>query len=49
MQCLDQNGIVSKGRRKQYQGSIQEEVFDFLEQQAQSLLADVYGELNNDA
>lgn len=48
MQCLDQNGIVSKGRRKQYQGSIQEEVFDFLEQQAQSLLADAYGEPHED-
>ncbi|WP_460143779.1 Fic family protein [Pseudomonas sp. S2_A02] len=48
MQCLDQNGIVSKGRRKQYQGSIQEEVFNFLEQQAQSLLADAYGESPED-
>lgn len=44
MQCLDQNGVVSKGRRKQYQGLIQEEVFDFLEQKAQSLLADAYSE-----
>lgn len=48
MQCLNQNGIVSKGRRKQYQGSIQEEVFDFLEQQAQALLADAYGESPED-
>ncbi|MDR9753278.1 Fic family protein [Pseudomonas sp. SZMC_28357] len=44
MQCLDQNGVVSKGRRKQYQNMIQEEVFDFLEQHAQALLAEAYGE-----
>jgi hypothetical protein len=31
MQCLDQNGVVSKGRRKQYTGLIHHEVFDFLE------------------
>ncbi|MDD1012506.1 Fic family protein [Pseudomonas rubra] len=39
MQCMDQNGVVSKGRRKQYLGLIQEEVFDFLEAHAQALLA----------
>ena len=39
MQCLDQNGVVSKGRRKQYQDLVQPEVFDFLESQAQALLA----------
>ncbi len=39
MQCLDQNGVVSKGRREQYNGYIQEEVFDFLEGHAQALLA----------
>jgi hypothetical protein len=44
MQCLDQNGVVSKGRRKQYQGFVQEEVFDFLEGHAQALLAEAYAE-----
>ncbi|CAI8998809.1 hypothetical protein EMIT0P218_80205 [Pseudomonas sp. IT-P218] len=44
MQCLDQNGVVSKGRRKQYNGYIQEEVFDFLEGHAQALLAEAYAE-----
>lgn len=46
MQCLDQNGVVSKGRRKQYNGHIQEEVFDFLENHAQALLAEAYAEPN---
>ncbi len=42
MQCLDQNGVVSKGRRKQYNGYIQEEVFDFLEGHAQALLGEAF-------
>ncbi|TWC06413.1 MULTISPECIES: Fic family protein [unclassified Pseudomonas] len=38
MMCLAQNGVVSKHRRKQYKYSVQEEVFDFIEQVAQTLL-----------
>ncbi|WP_122416107.1 Fic family protein [Pseudomonas viridiflava] len=48
MQCLDQNGVVSKGRRKQYNGYIQEEVFDFLEGHAQALLAEAYAESDDE-
>ncbi len=48
MQCLDQNGVVSKGRRKQYNGYIQEEVFDFLEGHAQALLAEAYAKPNDE-
>ncbi|RAU47914.1 MULTISPECIES: Fic family protein [unclassified Pseudomonas] len=47
MQCLDQNGVVSKSRRKQYNGRIQEEIFDFLEGYAQALLAEAYTEPND--
>ena len=47
MQCLDQNGVVSKGRRKQYNGYIQEEVFDFLEGHAQALLAETHAETDD--
>jgi len=47
MQCLDQNGVVSKGGRKQYNGYVQEEVFDFLECHAQALLAETYAELDD--
>ncbi|MEB0041106.1 MULTISPECIES: hypothetical protein [unclassified Pseudomonas] len=39
-QCLDQNGVVSQNRRKQYQGFVDADVFDFLEQYALALLAD---------
>jgi Fic/DOC family len=38
MMCLDNNGIVSKHRRKQYQYTVQAEVFDYIEQVARSLL-----------
>ncbi|KPU61753.1 fic/DOC family protein [Pseudomonas fluorescens] len=38
MMCLGQNGTVSKHRRKQYKYSVQEEVFDYIEQVTQSLL-----------
>lgn len=38
MMCLAQNGTVSKHRRKQYKYSVQEEVFDYIEQVTQSLL-----------
>lgn len=44
MHCIDQNGVVSKGRRKQYNGYIREEVFDFLEGHAQALLTEAYAE-----
>jgi hypothetical protein len=48
MQCLDQKGIVSKGRRKQYLGLVEPEVFDFLEQHAQALLAKDLAEPSRD-
>lgn len=44
MQCLEQKGIVAKGRRKQYLGIVEPEVFDFLERHAQALLAEDFTE-----
>lgn len=38
MMCLTNDGVMSKNRRKQYQYTVTEEVFDFIEQQAQALL-----------
>ncbi|WP_416772705.1 Fic family protein [Pseudomonas sp. RHF3.3-3] len=38
MMCLSQNGTVSKHRRKQYKYSVQEGVFDYIEQVTQALL-----------
>ncbi len=38
MMCLAQNGTVSKHRRKQFKYSVQEEVFDYIEQVTQTLL-----------
>ena len=38
MMCLTNGGVMSKNRRKQYQYTVPEEVFDFIEQQAQALL-----------
>jgi hypothetical protein len=38
MMCLDNHGVVSKHRRKQFQYSVQSEVFDYIEQIAKSLL-----------
>ncbi|MNJ05013.1 hypothetical protein D3C73_1660580 [compost metagenome] len=38
MMCLAQNGMVSKHRRKQFKYSVQEEVFDYIEQVTQALL-----------
>lgn len=38
MMCLTNGGVMSKNRRKQYQHTVTEEVFDFIEQQAQALL-----------
>lgn len=38
MMCLTNNGVVSKNRRKQYQYSVQAEVFDYIEQVTQELL-----------
>ena len=40
MMCLSQNGTVSKYRRKQYKYSVQEEVFDYIEQVTQTMLRD---------
>lgn len=39
MMCLTNNGTVSKSRRKQYQYSVQPEVFDYIEQVTQALLS----------
>ncbi|MBU6958538.1 Fic family protein [Pseudomonas sp. CVAP len=41
MMCLDNEGKVSKHRRKQFQYSVPEEVFEFIEGEAGRLLADV--------
>ncbi|HEX8587759.1 Fic family protein [Pseudomonas sp.] len=38
MMCLTNNGTVSKNRRRQYQHSVQPEVFDYIEQVTQALL-----------
>ncbi|MCY1528361.1 Fic/DOC family protein [compost metagenome] len=40
MMCLSNNGVLSKHRRKQYQYTVQPEVFDFIEELAQQLLAE---------
>ncbi|MEL7936155.1 Fic family protein [Pseudomonas delhiensis] len=40
MMCLSNNGIVSRNRRKQFQYSVPEEVFDFIEEQAREVLAE---------
>jgi hypothetical protein len=39
MMCLSNDGIVSRNRRKQYQYSVPSEVFDYIEQQSQQVLA----------
>lgn len=39
MMCLTNDGIVSRNRRKQYQYTVPVEVFDFIEQQSQHILA----------
>ncbi|MDZ3994742.1 Fic family protein [Pseudomonas sp. Teo4] len=39
MMCLTNDGIVSKNRRKQYLYSVPEEVFEFIEQKSQQMLA----------
>lgn len=39
MMCLSNDGIVSNNRRKQYQYRVTAEVFDFIEQMAQQVLA----------
>lgn len=41
MMCLDNDGKVSKHRRKQFQYSVPEEVLDFIEGEAGRLLSDV--------
>lgn len=40
MMCLMNDGVVSKNRRRQYQYSVQAEVFDYIEQVATALLRD---------
>lgn len=40
MMCLTNEGSVSKNRRKQYQYTVPEEVFDFIENVARQLLAE---------
>lgn len=40
MMCLSNNGIVSRNRRKQFQYSVPEEVFDFIEERARQVLAE---------
>lgn len=40
MMCLSNNGIVSRNRRKQFQYSVPEEVFDFIEERAREVLAE---------
>lgn len=39
MLCLDNHGIVSRNRRKQFQYTVPDAAFDFLEEQARLLLA----------
>lgn len=38
MMCLNNNGVVSNNRRKQYQYSVQAEVLDYIEHVTQSLI-----------
>ncbi|HHH9443044.1 TPA: Fic family protein [Pseudomonas aeruginosa] len=40
MMCLSQDGTVSKNRRKQYQYTVPEEVFDYIETVARQLLVE---------
>lgn len=40
MMCLSNNGSVSRNRRRQFQYSVQEEVFDFIEERARKVLAE---------
>lgn len=46
MMCLTNQGIVSKNRRKQFQYTVPEEVFEFIEQVAQHVLGDQRNEGN---
>ncbi|MBN0756792.1 cell filamentation protein Fic, partial [Pseudomonas aeruginosa] len=46
MMCLTNQGIVSKNRRKQFQYTVPEEVFEFIEQVAQQVLGDQRNEGN---
>lgn len=41
MMCLDNDGKVSKNRRKQFQYSVPEAVFEFIEQEAGRILSDI--------
>ena len=40
MMCLDNEGKVSKHRRKQFQYSVPEEVFAFIEEEAGKVMTD---------
>ncbi len=40
MMCLSNNGSVSRNRRKQFQYSVPQEVFDFIEERAREVLAE---------
>lgn len=46
--CLDNDGIVSKGRRKQFAGRMPDKVFDFIEDVAKTAQDRVDDEPNND-
>ncbi|MOA40402.1 hypothetical protein D3C78_1622760 [compost metagenome] len=39
MMCLSNNGVVSQNRRRQYQYTVPEAVFDYIEQAAREQLA----------
>lgn len=41
MMCLDNDGKVSKHRRKQFQYSVSEEVFEFIEEEVGSALREI--------
>lgn len=41
MMCLDQGGVVSNRRRKQFQYTVPPAVFDYIEELAQQLLAEI--------
>ena len=46
--CLDNGGILSKKRRKQFTGRVPEKVFDFLEGLAKAVQEDAAGEQDSE-
>ncbi len=48
MMCLTNGGTVSKNRRKQYQYTVPEPVFDFIEETARQVLAARHGAMDED-